>query len=318
MAKPNLTSIFTSTNQYSVLKLLKALCDAVDNIDYTDNTEFTNFKEQVNATVASLEQSIMNNENAISDLNTVTGNNSTEINSIKNKISGINTDASGNVAVGKNLAIDGKVFTLNGKHWGIMPVYTTINNNTSERGFIIYSDRPGPYNPAPGVNRYSIKGIYADSYGDVSVLSVSTNNTDWYSVENDILYIKNQEAYNNFQKGSINLGIEKQNKLYRHVLNLSNNNYMYSGYIVYISTSNLKVNSLEGLTTLLRPSTNYIYPLTGTCTGLDTRDAIQFGSKNLYIKSFDKISYEDNIWYFKDNYGDKETFDEVSDTVTPL
>ena len=212
MAKPNLTSIFTSTNQYSVLKLLKALCDAVDHIDYADNTEFTNFKEQVNTAVASLtstdnslEQSIMNNENAISDLNTVTGNNSTEINSIKNQISSINTDIS-----------------------------------------------------------------------------------------------------------------SLQPKLYRHVLTLSNNNFMYSGYIVYISTSNLKVNSLEGLTALLKPSNNYIHPLTGTCAGLDTRDAIQFGSKNLYIKSFDKISYENNMWYFKDNYGDTETFDSVSDTVTPL
>ena len=85
-----------------------------------------------------------------------------------------------------------------------------------------------------------------------------------------------------------------QTKLYRHVLNLSNSNYMYAGYIVYISTSNLKVSSLEDLTTLLKPSKNYIYPLTGTCTGLDTRDAIQFGSKNLYLKSFDKISYENN------------------------
>ena len=102
------------------------------------------------------------------------------------------------------------------------------------------------------------------------------------------------------------------------MLSLSNNSFMYSGYIVYISTSNLKVASLEDLTTLLKPSKNYIYPLTGTCTGLDTRDAIQFGSKNLYIKSFDKISYENNTWYFKDNYGDTEALDSVSDTVTPL
>lgn len=109
-----------------------------------------------------------------------------------------------------------------------------------------------------------------------------------------------------------------QLKLYRHVLNLSNNNQYYSGYIVYISTSNLKVDNLEKLTTLLQPSRNYIYPLTGTCTGLDTRDAIQFGSKNLYLKSFDKISYEDNTWYFKDNYGDTEAFDSVSDTVTAI
>ena len=85
-----------------------------------------------------------------------------------------------------------------------------------------------------------------------------------------------------------------QPRLYRHVLSLSNSNSMYSGYIVYISTSNIKVDSLEGLTALLKPSKNYIYPLNGTCTGLDTRDAIQFGSKNLYLKSFDKISYENN------------------------
>ena len=109
-----------------------------------------------------------------------------------------------------------------------------------------------------------------------------------------------------------------QPKLYRHVLSLSNSSQMYSGYIVYISTSNLKVDNLEKLTTLLNPSRNYIYPLTGTCTGLDTRDAIQFGSKTLYLKSFDKISYENNTWYFKANYGDTEAFDSVSDTVTPL
>ena len=161
----------------------------------------------------------------------------------------IKFDGTGNVMVGKNLEVGGNVFTLNGKKWGIMPVYTTIDNNTSEKGFIIYSDRPGPYNPAPGVNQYYIKGIYADSYGDVSVLSVSTNKTDWYSVENDILYIKNQEAYNNFQKGTINLGIEKQDKLYRHKITL---NGIY--VLMYNSTSNLEVNSVTDLRTIMKIS----------------------------------------------------------------
>lgn len=162
----------------------------------------------------------------------------------------IHADENGDAVIGKNLEVGGNVLTLNGKKWGIMPVYTTINNNTSERGFIIYSDKPGPYNPAPGVNQYYIKGIYADSYGDFSVLSVSTNKTDWYSVENDILYIKNQEAYNNFQKGSINLVIEKQNKLYRHKLTL---NGLY--VLMYNSTSNLKVNSVDNLRTIMKIST---------------------------------------------------------------
>ena len=181
----------------------------------------------------------------------------------------IHVDENGNAVIGKNLAIDGKVFTLNGKHWGIMPVYTTINNNTSERGFIIYSDRPGPYNPAPGVNRYSIKGIYADNYGDVSVLSVSANKTEGYSVENDILYIKNQEAYNDFQRGTINLGIEKQDKLYTHKLTL---NKLY--VLMYNSTSDLKVNSVTDLRTIMKipsASTEVILPLCavdGTAIGV--------------------------------------------------
>ena len=166
------------------------------------------------------------------------------------------------LTVDKNgITVGGNVLTLNGKKWGIMPVYTTIGNNTTERGFIIYSDKPGPYNPAPGVNQYYIKGIYADSYGDVSVLSVSTNKTDWYSVENDILYIKNQEAYNNFQKGAINLGIEKQNKLYRHKLRL-NNLYI----LMYDSTSNLNVGSVDNLRTIMKISSNSDRQILPVCT----------------------------------------------------
>lgn len=164
----------------------------------------------------------------------------------------IHADKNGNAVIDKNLEVNGKVFTLNGKHWGIMPVYTTIDNNTSEKGFIIYSDRPGPYNPAPGVNQFYIKGIYADNYGDTSVLSVSTNKTDWYSVENDILYIKNQEAYNNFQKGTINLGIEKQNKLYRHVITLhANSTSDGSCRLEWISPNDLVCDSLQDLRTVL-------------------------------------------------------------------
>ena len=147
---------------------------------------------------------------------------------------------------------------------------------------------------------------YALQNGKVSVFR---------GLSRDTIY---EYSNNSMKTSKIAKASECQAKLYRHVINLSNDSHMYSGYIVYISTSNLKVASLQDLTTLLKPSTNYIYPLTGICTGLDTRDAIQFGSKNLYLKSFDKISYENNTWYFKDNYGDTETFDTVSDTVTSL
>ena len=204
-------------------------------------------------------------------------------------------DKEGNLTVRKNLQVDGNVFTLNGKHWGIMPVYTTIDNNTSERGFIIYSDRPGPYSPAPGVNMYYIKGIYADNYGDVSILSVSTNKTDWYSVENDILYIKNQEAYNNFQKETINLGIEKQNKLFVHILTLTAGSTSYT--LLYQATNDLKVNSIAGLRTITNvknTADNVILPvclndLTGTAALQITTSLCKIGSIDVTAVS-DKVT----------------------------
>lgn len=260
MAKPNLTSIFTSSNQYSVLKLLKALCDAVDNIDYTDNTEFTNFKEQVNSAINSLEQSIMNNENAISDLNTVTGNNSTEINSIKNKISGINTDASGDVVVSKNLEVNGNVFTLNGKQWGIMPVCTNINNLITNKGYIIYSEKPNIFSPATNINVFKCKGIYLNESGNVYIFSYSPS-ADNISIENDTLYIKSNDAYTSFINSAFSMEFaqnevsqikNKQNKLYRHKIQLmAGSSADGSCRLEWISSNNLNCDSLEDLRTLL-------------------------------------------------------------------
>lgn len=234
----------------------------------------------------------------------------------------IKFDGMGNVTVGNNLEVGGNVFTLNGKDWGIFPVRSGNADEMIDDGFILTS--VAPY-LQPATKELSVTGLWIS--GDI--IRLATTPTTSFNVvdpitkfENGILTIGDGD-YDNFL-ARFNGTVTKddisalQPKLYRHVLSLSNNSFMYSGYIVYISTSNLKVASLEDLTTLLKPSKNYIYPLTGTCTGLDTRDAIQFGSKNLYIKSFDKISYENNTWYFKDNYGDTEALDSVLDTVTPL
>ena len=254
MAKPNLTSIFTSSNQYSVLKLLKALCDAVDNIDYTDNTEFTNFKEQVNTAINSLEQSIMSNENAISDLNTVTGNNSTEINSIKNQISGINTDANGNVS------IDGNIFTLNKKQWGIMPVCTNINNVITNKGYIIYSEKPKIFSPATNIYVFKCKGIYFNESGNVYIFSYSPSATN-ISIENDTLYIKSNDAYSSFINSAFSMEFaqnqisqinNKQDKLYRHIISLrANSTADGTCRLEWISSNNLQCDSLQDLRTIL-------------------------------------------------------------------
>ena len=248
----------------------------------------------------------------------------------------IRFDGTGNVIVGKNLEVNGTT-KLNG---GIKPIHTystpVIDGQSYDIDVYIekYNSQSDTHsfmgilryrNPVYDNSSYLVIGSYGFSYdpskeGMISDL-YACGYEDFRVNDNGngkLLEFKYSEALNYLGSTSYLTKATGQAKLYRHVLNLSNSNNMYSGYIVYISTSNLKVASLEDLTTLLRPSENYIYPLTGTCTGLDTRDAIQFGSKNLYIKSFNKISYENNTWYFKDNYGDKETFDGVSDTVTAV
>lgn len=43
---------------------------------------------------------------------------------------GIEVKSNGDVVIGKNLEIDGKVLTVNGKQWGIMPVLVKNNANS--------------------------------------------------------------------------------------------------------------------------------------------------------------------------------------------
>lgn len=284
MAKPNLTSIFTSSNQYSVLKLLKALCDAVDNIDYADNTEFTNFKEQVNTAINSLEQSIMNNENAISDLNTVTGNNSTEINSIKSQISGINSDSNGNVSVGKNLEVGGTT-KFNG---GLEPIHTyKIDGVTTLYVYFEYMK----YGEFIGYGWIIHTGtvrpcIFHYALQDGKVIRFS-------GLSDDIIYEYNSNS-NLTKTFTIANTSECQSKLYRHRLRL-NNLYI----LMYDSTSNLNVGTVDDLRTIMKISSNSDSQVLPVCTEDSTAMA------PLAV----------TIHYCKVDGVDVTT---VSDTVTPL
>ena len=81
----------------------------------------------------------------------------------------------------------------------------------------------------------------------LSVLS-SLIGSFWFN----ILYIKNQEAYNNFQNETINLGIEKQNKLYRHVISLrASSSADGACRLEWISSNSSQCSSLQDLRTLL-------------------------------------------------------------------
>lgn len=242
MAKPNLTSIFTSTNQYSVLKLLKALCDAVDNIDYADNTEFTNFKEQVNTAVASLtstdtslQEQIDNNLNSIGDINSQISvierpdTNTTVVNK------GITIKDNGDVTVGRNLEVGGTT-KLNG---GLEPIHTyKIDGVTTLYVYFEYMKygdfigygwiiRTGT--PRPCIFHYSLQ--------DGNVIR-------FRGLSDDTIYDYRNNTFNTF---AIAKADNVQSKLYRHKITL---NGIY--VLMYNSTSSIIVRSIADLRTIMK------------------------------------------------------------------
>lgn len=239
---------------------------------------------------------------------------------------GLGIDEEGNVSVGKNLEADGNIFTLNGKQWGIMPVIRiNVSGNYVEEGFILSDVLPF----TDEGDSITVSGIWynSDRSDSIGLCPAKTNfpkKSNKTRIENGILYVDVTDIdsllelfpYIVTQLDLPDLS-EFQGRLYRHVITLVSDS-MYGGSIVYITTSNLKVEGLQDLTTLLKPSPDYEYPLSGICSGLDSNNSIQIGTLNAYIKSFDRIIYKNNLWYFSNVLSDKETIDTVSDIVTSL
>lgn len=325
MAKPNLTSIFTSSNQYSVLKLLKALCDAVDNIDYADNTEFTNFKEQVNTAVASLtstdnslQEQIDNNNGLINDVSTQVSvierpdANTTVVNK------GLTVKDNGDVTVSRNLEVGGTT-KFNG---GIKPILIKNSEYQTPEGIFSYkildfgelvdSGRIlGLINNDEleliGIGDYNISGTTNDYF---EIYGVSMVNNDFEYVHLDNSEIGSEPIYE-----TVAFMERTQSKLYRHIIKLGGGTLpdTYYGYIVYISTSNLTVASIQDLTTLTKAKAGFRYPLSGLCiqgaiTGRPT------------ATNYNVLGYDGSIWHVDsgDTTVDSPTITSVSDTVTPL
>ena len=319
MAKPNLTSIFTSTNQYSVLKLLKALCDAVDNIDYADNTEFTKFKEQINSAITSLNSADDNLQEQIDNNNGLINDVSAQISVIErpdthttvvNK--GLSVKDNGDVTVVRNLEVGGTT-KLNG---GLEPIHEyklgddyalqvffekpdTLTGDNYFIGFgYILDDERSPMLAMFGY-RVENENIVADSFGALDYLC----NT--YELRQDGIII------NDIPRELIN----KQPRLYRHVINVSNGTApnSYSGYIVYISTSSFNVNSLQALTRLTKATSGFRYPLSGLC--------IQGGvTGNPTPTNYNVLVYDGIIWhvYSGGTVADSPAITSVTDIVTSL
>ena len=103
-----------------------------------------------------------------------------------------------------------------------------------------------------------------------------------------------------------------QAKLYRHIITMVANTEEgdpETSIIEYISTNNLKVASLQDLTTLLKPTANFIYPL-GPVVNADLGG----------ITDYNQLEYSDSVWKFAGSASNttKINVASVSDVVTTL
>ena len=175
------------------------------------------------------------------------------INSLGNDIK---FDEMGNVTVGKNLEVGGNVFTLNGKQWGIMPVKSIDDNEKySDMGFILSNILPHTSED----NRINVSGIWFNISNNYIKFCMSKSKylTPGYTkthIADGVLYIsthdiyKLEELFNTFLNGDY-VSRMYQPKLYRHKLTI-NNLYI----LMYNSTSNIKVNSVTDLRTIMKIS----------------------------------------------------------------
>ena len=165
---------------------------------------------------------------------------------------GLEVKSNGDVTVGKNLEVDGNVFTLNGKQWGIMPVKSVDDNeNYSDMGFILSNILPHTSED----NRINVSGIWfniANNYIKYC-MSKSKYLTPGYTkthINDGVLYIsthdiyKLEELFNTFLSSDY-VSRMYQPKLYRHNL-LLNNKYWKE----YITDNNLKANTIQDLDTI--------------------------------------------------------------------
>ena len=181
----------------------------------------------------------------------------------------IKFDGTGNVTIGKNLEVGGNVFTLNGKKWGIMPVIkVNASGNYANEGFILSDVLP--FVEEGSIN---VSGIWysADRNDTIGLCTAKTNfpkTSDKTRIENGILYVDATDIdallelfpYIATQLDLPDLS-QLQSQLYRHKLRL-NNLYV----LMYDSTSNLNVGSVDNLRTIMKISSNSDSQILPVCT----------------------------------------------------
>ena len=187
------------------------------------------------------------------------------INSLGNDIK---FDERGNITVGRNLEVGGKVFTLNGKKWGIMPVIKIVRGDYVNEGFIL-SDAL----PSVEQGLINVSGIWysADRNDTIGLCPAKTNfpkKSGKTHIENGSLYVDVTDMdallelfpYIVTQLDLPDLS-ELQSQLYRHKLRL-NNLYV----LMYDSTSNLNVGNVDDLRTIMKIKSNSDSEVLPVCT----------------------------------------------------
>ena len=241
----------------------------------------------------------------------------------------IKFDGTGNVIVGKSLEVGGTT-KLNG---GIKPIHTYKWSLTQEGmkwdytleslyetqegslGYTIFNGYLRIHVKEVSVSQdYAIIGEYNAFGGQMNELSGIT--FGGYPVtsitEGTDLELFSYNSTTNkatFTKYAL---ANTQPKLYRHILTMVANTEEgdpETSIIEYISTNNLNVDNLEKLTTLLKPTANFIYPL-GPVVNSDLGG----------ITDYNILEYSNSVWKFAGSASNttKINVASVSDVVTTL
>lgn len=210
------------------------------------------------------------------------------------------------ITVGKNLEVVGKIKLDN----GFSPIYSY--NDNAGNTFNIYSEIDngdgctffGDLNSTDiGIGYYTL-----DDFDNIETIKFLKMDTDGLSV-----YVgqDNYEKFVTVYKLTDELN-KKQNELYRHILTMVANTEegdSETSIIEYISTNNLKVDSLEKLTTLLKPTADFIYPL-GPVVNADLGG----------VTDYNYLKYSNSVWKFAGSASNTTDVDvsSVSDVVAAL
>lgn len=297
MAKFNLSSVYSKDNIYSVLKLLKALIDTLDNYEFQPPIKDRDGNEIPNEWFAKLYNSIHGSYN-------------------------------GDIEVGKDAHIDGNInVDLDATIGGLIKLGAST--------IFAYVDYPNSSGAVPAIMSYRIEegAVIVDTaiaFDTNSAMLLYWYNLDSPTYANGVYTTAQSPVIIDLSSIDVNAigGLygdvttlktqvkNKQGKLYLHCLTLtSKDDKVYTiAKLNWYSTSNLEANSLPNLTTLINPKKGW------TCgvTALDM-DMSQ-GIPKIENTAIDELLYSPGaIWRFttpisKGLY----PLTEVSDSVTAV